>query len=447
MEVAYGTSAFERDRGNFPALPVVNMFAEEVPTEGRAALQSRPGLENTGTTLGAGPVKALYQIDGVLNGGFFAISGNQLYKDGVSVGTLDGSDPARIAGYETYIFANQGESLYGYDGTNYTTVSTPDNFSVQTLCVGSSRLIVINKDTGRFYWSDVLDSNIGALSFATAENSPDKLKDCLYLGDTLILFGSETVEFWPVTGSAASPFEPLVGRVFQTGIRDTGCATLFGPAFAWITNLNQVCVSDPENIVSFPGLEAKIEDSVSVSMWTFRLEGAEFLAVRLDNETWVMSTRNQSWSVFESAGANWIPQCYAQDIFGSSVNGSLIQWTDDYSDFGSTLERRFRAGVAMDAGSVPLSNVTIRTNPGQTSFLTGTYDDPTISLRTSKDGGHNWSNWRERSLGEQGEYRPRIQWLSLGYFSQPGALIEFRITDPVPFRMSGINANEPYGSI
>jgi hypothetical protein len=43
--VQYGLSAFQRGRGDLPELPVINMFAEAVPTEERGiSLQSRSGL-------------------------------------------------------------------------------------------------------------------------------------------------------------------------------------------------------------------------------------------------------------------------------------------------------------------------------------------------------------------------------------------------------------------
>src|SRR6185295_5870860 len=143
----------------------------------------------------------------------------------------------------------------------------------------------------------------------------------------------------------------------------------------------------------------------------------------------------------------FIPQCFASDLFGSSVDGSILQWTSDHSDLGGVLERRFRAGIMINSGTTPINNVILRTNPGQTPFIVGTYADPTVELTTSKDGGFAWTAHRDRSLGAQGEYRAEVEWRSLGRFGYPGALLEFRVTDPVPFRVSKVLANEPYGGI
>jgi len=442
------TSTYNRDRGNLPELPVVNLFVEEAPGEEQPILQSRPGLADEGTSMGAGPVKRLFKVDGVLDGSLFGVSASALYKGGTNLGTLDGTGPAKIDGFENRVFVTQGTSLYEYDGTTFSVVPTPGGFNVLSLCIGTSRLIVIDSGTGKFFWSDVLSETIDTLSFATAENSPDKLKECLFIGDTLHLFGTETVEFWPASSSDPNlPYQPLVGRTFAVGIRDTGCATKFATTFAWITNHNQICVGDPQNVVSNSSLDEKLAQSSTASLWSFYLDGVEFLAVTLDTETWVFSKRSSQWSTFESYGqTNWIPRCYANDVFGSSIDGRIIQWSDTYDDFGDILERRFRAGIPIITGTTPLFQVTLKTNPGQTNYILGTYADPTVELRTSRDGGFAWSPWKGKSLGAQGDYRKVVRWSSLGFFGNPGILVEVRVSDPVPFRVSDMSANESYAT-
>lgn len=449
-KLQYAVSEFNRDRGNLPELPVVNMFVEQSPTEDSVVLQSRPGLTNSGTSMGAGPVKALFQIDGVLDGSLFGISAGALYKNGTSLGTVNGTGPARIDGFENRLFCTQGTSLYQYDGTTFATLATPGGFQVLSLCVGTSRLIIINKDTGKFYWSDVLSNNIDTLSFATAENSPDKLKEMLFIGDTLHLFGTETVEFWPASSANPDlPYQPVVGRTYSVGIRTTGCATKFGPTFAWITDQNQVCVTNPETVISDSGLDEKIAASATASLWRFYLDGVEFLAVTLDAETWVFNKKSSQWSTFASDGqTNWIPRCYENGKFGSGINGNLVQWATDHQDFAGILERRFRAGLPITSGVIPLYSVELKANPGRTPFSEpSTYATPEVSLRTSKDGGETWTAWKTISLGTAAQYRKNLRWTSLGFFGTPGILVEIKVTDPVPFRVSGLMANDALATV
>ena len=376
----------------------------------------------------------------------FGISANTLYQATTSRGAVTGAGPWSIAGYELALFAAGGSTLYYWDGTTLATVAFPDSAAVSKIVVGASRLLCIRADTQKFYWSDPLAVDIDALDFASAESQPDRLRDILFIDDTAILFGSETVEFWPNTGDADLPFQPLEGRVFEKGIRATGCAVKFGAAFAWVTNDNEVCLADPDNIISTPGLEAEIADSTACRLWSFRGEAQEFLALRIDSGTWVYGARSKLWSEFQTYGeANWQAQCFAGGVFGSALDGKTLAFGTDYTDNADVLERRFRGGFPINGGGVNIKNITLRTNPGNTPYLTGQYADPRIELRLSRDAGKTWGAWKVQTMGEQGAYRHRVQWRGLGRASQPGFLCEVRVTDPVPFRLSDVLANEPWG--
>lgn len=447
-ELVYGVSNEERRRGDFPRLPVVNMFAENVPTEPGVALQARPGLEETGVTLSPGPIRAVFTADGVLSNGLFVLSGDSLYNEAVFIGYLGGTGPVSFAGYEDYVFVNAGSEINAYDGIDYTTITFPDDADVIKIVVGASRLIAIRKDTGKFYWSDPLGITIDALDFATAENSPDTLKDALYIGDRAILFGAETVEFWPATTDSETPFAPLPGATFPVGIKGTGMCTEFNRSFAWVTNYNEICVNTPENIISEPELQTRIAASSQVSLWRFYVDDNEYLAIRLDAETWAYGARSQVWTKLESYGEdNWVPQCYDGGYFGSSVDGRLLRWSDSADDFGNPVLKMFRAWTPLTGDTINVSNIIMRTNPGTTPHLTGDYSEPVVELRTSKDGGHTWQPWKARSLGKQGEYWKKVFWSSMGLFGYPGLLVDIRVTDPIEFRVSGLAMNEKFGGV
>lgn len=449
MRIMFGTTASERTRGDLPALPVVNMFVEEAPSEETGiAMQSRPGLSDRSANMGAGPVKALFKADGALSGALFGISDGKLYATSTNKGSISGSGPYSIAAFEDRLFIAGGGNPMTYAAGTLSTLSFPDSAYVTKVVVGASRAIFIRADTDKFYWSNVLSTTVDALSFATAESQPDKLRDMLFRDDVLILFGAETVEFWPNTGDPNLPFQPLEGRVFERGIRATGCATEFGTTFAWVTNTNQVCVGDPDGVISKPGLDAKIEASTAVSLWSFNLEGSEFLALRLDTETWVFSSRSKLWSQFASYDeTNWIAQCYAGGVFGSALDGKTLAWADSHVDMGGVLERRFRGGAVLNASGVTINNIVLRSNIGQTTYTSGGYADPVVEMRVSRDAGKTWGNWKPRSLGQQGQYRAKVQWHALGMFGAPGFMAEFRVTDPIDFRISDVRLNEPMGAL
>lgn len=449
MQFTYGISHFERDRGSFPALPLINLVTESETSEELPSLLSRPGLQLQGDTLGVGPVTALFQSDGALSGQRFGISNNKAYSNETELGDVDGTGYANIAGHDQFVFFNQGASVYSYDGGTYAAVSFPDGADVRAISVGASRLLCVRKETGTFYWSDVLSDVIDPLSFATAENSPDKLQDLIYFGDRLILFGSDTIEFWAPSGDLDAPFLPTIGMVYARGIRNTGACTVFNSTIAWVTDLNQICIENPDQVISNPDLCSKIRDSETCKLWTFVIDGMEFLCVRLDNHSYVYNSKTRLWSEFISYGHdNWICQCGTQEVFGSSVAGDIYEWNyTDYSDFGDELERRFRAWAPLLDGNVPLYSVHLRAAPGLTSYLVGDNADPMVELRLSGDGGFTWGSWFSRTLGQSGQYRKTVRWNSLGSYAYPGVLLEFRVTAPVPFRMSGLYGNQGGGNV
>jgi hypothetical protein len=89
--------------------------------------------------------------------------------------------------------------------------------------------------------------------------------------------------------------------------------------------------------------------------------------------------------------------------------------------------------------------VTLWANTGATPVLSGQGSNPLIEMRYSRDQGKTWSLWLPASLGAEGQYRVRADWRRLGMFDLPGALFEFRCTDPVPLRISAVKVNAAGG--
>ena len=440
----FGLSSYERADGDLPGLPVVNMYVEQTASEG-TVLQSRPPLVDRAASMGAGAVRALFKRDGVITGSLFGVSGTALYQGTTSRGTVTGTGPASIAGNETGILVCAGASLHSYNGTTFATVTFPDSANVIKVIEGASRFIAIRANTGRFYFTPPLAQTFDALDFATAESEADQLLDALFVDDILILFGRETVEFWPNTNDNNLPFQPLEGRVLERGIRATGCATTFGPSFAWVTDQNTVCLQDEKTVISNPGLQERLAASTTASLFTFFIDGTEFLALRMDTETQVYNAQTGAWSEFATNGlTNWAATCHAAGVFGAN-DGKTLAFGSGHVELGGVLERRFRGGLPINGGGVPVFNLRLRVNPGQTPFLTGAYTDPMIEMRLSPDAGQTWGLWKSTQLGAQGQYRKRIEWRALGLASAPAFLAEFRLSDPVPLRVSSVLINEPFG--
>lgn len=444
MQLNFVLSANERDKGDLPYLPVVNMFAEQTASE-EVVLQSRPGLAATSYTSDGVEVKAIYKKNNVLNGQLFRVtansSGANLYRDNTLIGAISTSIPnyGSIAGWEGRIFATANDDLHTWNGTTLSTLAVPSTGSINKILVAGNRLIVLGRTTQTFYWSDPLSTTIDALSFATAESAPDRIFDMLFVGDILILFGAETVEFWPITTDADLPFQRLQGRTFSIGVKQLGGATEVGAGFAWITNRDTICVNTPENIISFPGLEHKINQSTNNELWRFFFQGIEFLVLSTDTQTWVYDFRSSTWSLFtDTAGARWPVRCWDGGYFGAYSGAVYELSSTNITDLGTAYEKSFSAYSNLVSGGEVVHNLSVRANPGTGSAQ--------MDMRISQDHGRTWTDWRSISWANTA-YRQPLVWRSWGMISQPGILVEMRVPDASDIRISGVFMNEPYGGV
>jgi hypothetical protein len=429
------------------------MFLEQAVTEPRQfSLISHPGLAEEGTELGSGPVTGLFQKDGVLASATVGVSGGSVYVGGVNKGIIGGSLTPSIAGNEIGVVATAGADAVFYD-TALSTVDFPDSADVTKIIDQGGRFIGLRGGTGQFYWTEVLeDALVGgvltfdALNYATAESEPDALVDAVAFEDALALGGTKTIEFWAKTGDSELPYTPSTGRVFQKGVKTTGCMVLFDNSFAWVSPDNIVYRAGniPERI-SDPGIEELIEASSTCRVDSYFFEGHEFLKVHLDTVAIEYDAQTREWAERKTGVGNFQGgPVISGPVFGSTEDGNLLE-PSDYADLGSYHERSFCVFQPINGGVVPVDNLRLRTNPGHTEYLSGDYADPTIELFPSYDGGMTFETPLEESLGEAGEYRREVEWRALGSADYPGFFGKVRVTDPVSFRCSGAFINEPHG--
>lgn len=453
-DIGIATSTIRRGRGELPQLPLVNMFIEQAVTEPRQfSLISHPGLAEQETAWGSGPVGALFQMDGVIDGKTAAVSGQALLVDGVELSALTGEVVPSIAGNEIGIAATQGEDGVYYDGATDSAIDFPDGAPIRKLIEQGGRFIGLRDGTGSWYFTEVLTDALVAgvltfdpLNFATAESEPDELVDAVAMQNMLVLGGKTTIEFWGKTGDSELPYAPITGRVFQKGVRDTGCMATFDNTVAWVSPENIVYRAGnvPERI-SDPGIEELIAASATCRLDSYFFEGHEFLKVHLDAVAVELDAQTSQWAerktgvgVFQGGPAITGP------IFGGFTDGLLYDLAA-YEDLESHHERSFCVFQPINGGALPINNLGIRTNPGHTDFLTGDYTDPTIELFVSYDGGLTYDTPLQEQLGEAGEYRKEVEWRALGSADAPGFYAKIRVTDPVSFRCSGAFINEPHG--
>lgn len=451
-DLYFGTGAYRRDRGHLPRLPVVNFTVEKSETsESGIVLVSRMGLRQT-RTIGGGPSHSGFQRDGIFNGDLFVVSGTKLYRGSSLLGEIDGTGIPSWAASPYELLVCRGNSLWSYNGTDLVAVDFPDNKEVYWVCYLAGYFIAGYGVTNQFNFSAPLSGsgNNGrswdGLDFANAENQADPTLDALIVDDVLVLFGSESVEFWPKTGNADLPFAPTEGRTYQKGIVAHGATVNFDNTFAFVGNEKLVYVgANVPQRISDETIEERLSSATSYKMFAYYFEGVEYLVLRLDTSSWVFSAASRKWSEFQTKNkANWLANWAVSGPQFGDAESPLIFHFEGYSDPNTTMERRFASALPLSAPT-SIDNLMVITNPGDTTYLASDYAEPLIEYRSSRDQGRTWSKWRPKSLGRMGEYRKRIKWNACGQFDSPGAMFEFRITDPVDVSIRNVKANEPSG--
>lgn len=453
-EIPFATRAYQREKGGLPPFRLVNMLAEQAASSGSGvALIGREALVET-DTWGTGPVHGRFQQDGVFDGDRFAISGNTLYREGASLGTIDGYGPVWWACSPVELVVGRGQSAYSYDGTDLQAIAFPDGADVLWGVYIATLFFFVRggeaPQNNRFYWSAVLDArSVDDLDFGAAEFKPDPLLQIEVVGDNLVMCGGGSLESWMVTGELALPVSRISQRLIPKGIFGTGSAASHDNSLVFVSNEKRVHrLGDVAQRISDHHIEERIAASASALVFPFSYQGKDLATVRLDQGSWLYDPEMQEWAEFQTLGRdNWRAKCACMvaglPAFGDDASGALLSFSGTTEgDYG--LERVCTAYFPT-LSSVAVDSIEIEFNPGSTPDLSGEGDNPIIEMRSSRDGGKNWRAWRGVSAGEQGETRTRARWRRCGYFNSPGGLFEFRQTDPGPFRVSRVLVNEPAG--
>lgn len=458
VAIPFGLAAYRRRAGNLPEFKLENMFVERTPSdEEGVALLSRPGLLAS-STAGNGPVTGVFCEEGTFGGAVFVVSGGKLYKDGAELGTIAGTGPVSFASSNdddaaSELLVTAGTKLYSYNGTDLAEVALPDDFDCAAITFVSGHFVAVRAGTHKFYWSAVLDGRTwDALHFASAESEPDALIDCKAVRGDLYLIGQATIEPWAYTGGLDLAFEIIQHQLYTKGAHSTGCAVEADNALHWVGSDGIVYRgADVPQRLSDHGIEERIAASDSVSLFTFIHEGHTFVCVRLDEGTFPLDVSTGQWCEFTSYGRdNFRAQCAITSgtitYLGDDESGTV--WTLDSSRFkdgDDPITGLFTMAFPIKGGTVTVDSLRVDASVGHTALLEGQGSDPVMEVRTSRDAGNTFGNWRSAALGAQGDYRTRTIVRRLGTYDYPGFMAEGRITDPVPRRISGVYINEPGG--
>lgn len=445
--------AYHRANGNLPPFELVNMLPEETPSaKGGVSLLSFPGLV-TSVTRGSGPIYGVFRQDDLFSGATFCVSGTHLYKDGTDLGAIDGSGPVWWAASDVELCVGRGAHAYSYNGTTLAAIAFPDSANVIWGTFIAGLFVFARAGSRKFYWSSILDARtIDPLDFASAESSASYILQVLAIGDVLYIGCGDKVEAWYPTGDGTLPLLRISQRTAKKGLAASGCMVVLDNALHFVADDHTVYrMADVPTRISNHGIEEQIAGSTSCAAFAYGWQGHAILIVRLDDASYGYDVVTSQWHERRTTGlANWAAQCACQQtdgtpLFGNSAGGELVVHSG-WAEGASELSREFTAAVPLTGARV-FDSIELECNAGQSTVLSGSGSDPVIEMRYSRDGGNTWSSWTDAALGNAalggtGKYRTRAKWRRLGTFDAPGALFHFRVTDPVPFRVSSAFGDE-----
>lgn len=439
---------------------LVNLYAEPVEREGRTDVQLLPWPGRVlFSTIGGGDVRGQIEVAD----DHYAVVGETLYVVGssgtaVSVGTIEGtalvdmdsngSDLVIVAELKSYrvILATGvlSEITTDPDLSTPTSVTSVNGYSITT-----------RSGSDIFQWSSLRDASAwDALDFATAESNPDSLVAVRSVNKELVLLGKKTIEFWYNSGNPTQAFEPRSVAPLKIGCIARNSAIVVDGSLFFVgrdgdaggIGVYRLNGYQPEK-VSVPLVDKWLHDNrataVNARAFAFQLLGHAFyvltvpgvvtLVLDLSTKLWLPYVRTGTYSQNAEPGGVWDATTFAtngQNLIVGGSDGNLYKLDETvYLENSAAIIREVIMPQIHKGGlgfTVHRIEADIEAGVGLTS---GQGSSPIMFLNLSRDGGRNWIDPRECSMGLIGDYVRRVFWSLCGYARN--CMIRFRVSDPV----------------
>jgi hypothetical protein len=307
--------------------------------------------------------------------------------------------------------------------------------------------IFVAPGTDQFYISAIDDgTNLNALDFSSADSVPDNVVTHRVMHRQLWLLGEYSTELWIDSGAAAFPFVRYNSYTMDVGCVGKRAAINAADTLFWVgqtkrgTGIVYMASGNQPTRVSTTAVEQALKncsDISSVSMWTYQVEGHEFIGINAPgmSTTWVYDAALQQWHERGEWDGGWLPMrsqlvtFYAGEHYAGTTYGKLVRLDPSVNTLSGRALVRERTWPHMVQPSMePVSYRSL-----ELSVRTGEAGMGTITLEISNDGGATFGPKLIRSLGAIGRFMQRVRWLGLG--SAFNRVFRIRCSDNVPFSL------------
>lgn len=387
-----------------------------------------------------------------------AVGGGEVYKltyisntpviTSLTGGTplLNSNAPTSITVDGTNFYAaNGGSIVYGTSTGTPAIISDVDApTTVSHVEFLDGYILAINPATNRFYWSDVnAGTSWNSLSFASAAGSPDLITSLKVYNREVYLFGQRSVEIWENDGT--TPFARIPGGFIQSGCAAPHAVLQDENSLYWI--------DENRRLVRFAGKQVErlstkfdrelqqlssVSDGVAMKM---QIDGYVFFifTFKSANRTLVYNQTTNDWCEFglwsnsDASYSRWIGNCYCYaekwglHLIGRRDRLTIAEVSRSFATDDSDVIRlaRLTGHIDYGTGKTKMCNeVRFRAKRGA-GLSSGT---PKLMMRYKIDN-MNWSNIKEFSLGNVGEYNIVVRDVRRNHYRTKQ--YEFSATDAV----------------
>lgn len=289
---------------------------------------------------------------------------------------------------------------------------------------------------GRIFASDLNTTAVNALSFGSAETSPDGLKRGIVHANTYYAMGATTIEPWLNAGTSPFPLRRATS-VIPFGLLTAAAVAGHEQGFGG----NPVFVASDGTVREILGYEAKKVSTVAVERFialstiatleacVYTSRGRQVWVLISDIGSWEYNVANGTWNERASDGdVRWRGSRSMQNAAGNWYIGdrsstSVLQISDT-----TRIENVSPLTATWESG--PLKAYPAReVIPSLYADLTDAA--ATITMSYSKDGGATWTTPATGSLANADKYP--VSWNRLGRATHHGLRVRFAIADAVDF--------------
>lgn len=329
---------------------------------------------------------------------------------------------------------------------------------------------IVNRPGTRQAYSSVYNdftdwTNASSLpTYMTKENNSDLLVAVDVLNGAVILWGTQSIEFWQDVGGSPLPFARINGATQTWGLAAVRSR-------AYISNTMMFLGQNPQGgvqVMILGGYEPKRASTGDIenifasfstladaTTLTYIVDGHPMYQINFPTagRSFLYDVSTALWSEVQT-GTALLARHYgnlgvafnSQNYIADYSSGNIYQLrTDVYTDNGDTIKRVVATRhIHADGDVLGISQLWLDMETG-VGTQSGQGSNPQIMLRVSKDGGRTFPVERWASFGAVGQYAaPRAIWRRLG--AARDFVFEFVMTDPVKFTiMKGAASpfNEP----